>query len=48
MKISCDIIKDLLPLYHDNVCSTDSRKLIEEHLENCEECKSELKNMIQR
>jgi hypothetical protein len=43
MKISCDIIKDLLPLYHDNVCSTDSRKLIEEHLENCEECKAELK-----
>ncbi len=43
MKISCDIIRDLLPLYHDNVCSTDSRKLIAEHLDNCEECKAELK-----
>jgi hypothetical protein len=43
MKISCDIIRDLLPLYHDNVCSTDSRKLIIEHLDNCEKCKAELK-----
>lgn len=43
MNISCDIIKDLLPLYHDDVCSEDSRKLIEEHLDNCEACKAELK-----
>ncbi len=43
MKISCDIIRDLLPLYHDNVCSPDSCKLIAEHLDNCEKCKVELK-----
>jgi len=36
MRITCEIIKDLLPLYHDNVCSEDSRKLIEEHLLTCE------------
>lgn len=41
MKISCDVIKDLLPLYIDNVCSDDTRKLIEEHLEECENCKKE-------
>lgn len=42
MKISCDIIRDLLPLYHDDVCSIDSCKLIEEHIDHCEECKAEL------
>lgn len=42
MKMSCDIIRDLLPLYYDNVCSKDSCKLIEEHIDNCQECKAEL------
>lgn len=38
MNISCDIIKDLLPLYHDDVCSEDSKIAIEEHLQSCIEC----------
>jgi len=42
MKVSCDVVKDLLPLYHDNVCSIDSCRLIEEHIDKCEECKNEL------
>ena len=42
MKISCDIISDLLPLYYDDVCSQSSRKLVEEHLEECEKCKQML------
>ena len=42
MKISCEIIKDLLPLYHDNVCSEESRVLIEEHLTDCCDCRVEL------
>ena len=41
-KISCDIIKDILPLYYDNVCSYDSKKMVEEHLAECNSCKSEL------
>lgn len=45
MRITCEIIKDLLPLYHDNVCSEDSRKLIEEHLSTCERCRDELKEI---
>ena len=45
MRITCEIIKDLLPLYHDNVCSEDSRKLIEEHLSACEKCRDELKQI---
>ena len=30
MKLSCDVIQDLLPLYHDGVCSKESRKIVEE------------------
>jgi len=42
MKISCEIIKDLLPLYHDDVCSEESRVLVEEHIPDCTICKEEL------
>ena len=45
MKISCEIIKDLLPLYLDGVCSNDSKALIEEHLTECDNCKAELQAM---
>ncbi|MFJ7737874.1 zf-HC2 domain-containing protein [Lysinibacillus sp. NPDC097287] len=41
-KITCNIIKDILPLYYDDVCSEDSKKMIEEHLVGCDGCKSEL------
>lgn len=42
MNISCEIIKDLLPLYHDGICSSDSKKMIEEHLAHCDSCRAEL------
>ena len=42
MKISCEIIKDLLPLYHDGVCSNDSRSMVKEHIAYCDTCKAEL------
>lgn len=45
MNVSCEIIKDLLPLYHDGVCSSDSKKMIEDHLEHCADCKAELEAM---
>ncbi|MCR1897486.1 zf-HC2 domain-containing protein [Irregularibacter muris] len=45
MKASCEIIKDLLPLYHDEVCSNDSKTMIEEHLKDCDSCKAELQAM---
>lgn len=40
MKYKCGIIKDLLPLYVDHVCSDESKELIEEHLLECNNCKS--------
>ena len=45
MKISCEIIKDLLPLYLDEVCSNDSKVLIEEHIAEYDSCKAELQAM---
>jgi Predicted integral membrane protein len=42
MKISCEIIKDLIPLYCDGVCSKESKAVVEEHLADCENCKAEL------
>lgn len=38
MKQPCGIIRDLLPLYHDGVCSAESRAAVEEHLAECSEC----------
>ena len=45
MKVSCEIIKDLLPLYKDEVCSEDSQRLIQEHLQTCDECKKLFEQM---
>ena len=45
MKTSCAVIKDLLPLYYDDVCSKESKVLVEEHIEGCEDCKAELLTM---
>jgi Putative zinc-finger len=44
-KVSCEIIKDMLPLYYDEVCSGDSKKMVEEHLSQCNNCKKELENI---
>ncbi|MCL1819273.1 MAG: zf-HC2 domain-containing protein [Oscillospiraceae bacterium] len=45
MKHSCELVKDLLPLYHDGVCSEHSRQIIEEHISECEKCKNELRKI---
>jgi len=39
MKIPCDVIMDLLPLYHDGVCAENSKKIVEEHIAECDSCK---------
>ncbi|WP_342532428.1 zf-HC2 domain-containing protein [Lysinibacillus sp. FSL K6-0057] len=41
-KVSCEIIKDMLPLYYDDVCSDESKRMVEEHLVGCPNCKNEL------
>lgn len=44
-ELKCEVIRDLLPLYHDGVCSEESKKLVEEHLTSCEGCREELFGM---
>ncbi len=38
--IKCEVIKDLLPLYVDDVLSKESCEMCEEHLDACTECKA--------
>ena len=40
----CDIIKDLLPSYVDNICSEASKEWVEAHLAECEECRATAQN----
>ena len=44
-KIPCEIIRDMLPLYQDDICSEKSRNAIEEHIKECESCRTYLKKM---
>lgn len=44
-KYSCEVIQDLLALYHDGVCSEGSRKAVEQHLSECEMCSAVAKQL---
>lgn len=48
MKNECGIVRDLLPLYIENMVSEDSREFIEEHLSCCAECKWTYLSMTSR
>ncbi len=39
MKITCDVIQDLMPSYIDGILSEDSQTLVEEHMGTCQECR---------
>ncbi|MCI8386908.1 MAG: zf-HC2 domain-containing protein [Clostridiales bacterium] len=38
-KLDCDVVRDLMPLYIDKVCSESSTSLVREHLNCCDECR---------
>ena len=38
-KYSCKVIQDLMPLYLEQDLSEESKKIVEEHLKDCEACK---------
>ena len=40
--LPCEVVKDLLPLYHDGVVSSDTGIMIGAHLDHCEKCRTEL------
>ena len=43
MKPACDMIRDLLPLYQDGVCSEESKRQVDAHLQDCPACREELR-----
>lgn len=45
MKKECSIIRDILPLYTENMVSDETREFIEEHLSVCNECKTKMEKM---
>ena len=44
-KIECNVIMDLLPSYVDDICSDESKAMVEEHIMNCKDCKAALESM---
>lgn len=47
MKVPCEIVRDLLPLYLDGIASAPSRQMVETHFSECKECNalfSQMKN----
>lgn len=38
-RISCNVTKDLLPSYLDEICSEESKELVDEHLLECPACR---------
>lgn len=45
MKNECDIVKDLLFSYNDNILSNTSKEFVENHLKGCDECKKTLEQI---
>lgn len=43
--MKCNIIQDLLPSYADEICSEDTRELVDEHIAECSECREKLEQM---
>lgn len=39
MKYTCNLIRDILPLYHDGAASSESAQAVEEHLGTCSACR---------
>lgn len=47
MKNECSIIRDILPLYVENMVSEDTSEFVKEHLESCPACRAELEKLLE-
>lgn len=45
MKKECSIVREILPLFAENMVNEETAEYVKLHLENCEECKEELSNL---
>lgn len=48
VELRCDIVGDLLPLYHDKVVSEGTREAVSRHISTCEKCKNEYNILNER
>ena len=42
MKLPCAVVRDLLPLYAENLTEDETKKMVDEHLEDCPACRQRL------
>ena len=47
MRNECNIIRDILPLYVENMVSDDTASFVREHLEKCDLCRNEAASLRQ-
>ena len=45
MKNECSIVRDLLPLYFENMVSTETAQYVKAHLQECATCRAELERL---
>lgn len=45
--LQCEIVKDLLPLYHDDVVSDVTKNAVKEHLDGCQDCTAEYESLCE-
>ena len=43
--MNCGIIRDLLPLYAEDICGEETKLAVEEHLKGCANCRARLEDM---
>lgn len=48
MKNECSVVKDLLPLYYENMLREDTAEFVEEHLKNCSECMADYNSLKEK
>ncbi len=44
-KLQCEIVEDLLPLYHDGVVNSITHQAVKNHIDECEKCKKEYESL---
>lgn len=43
--MKCEVVRDLLPLYDEKLCSAESAAIVEEHIKTCAACRSLLEKL---
>lgn len=45
-ELPCNVIQDMIPLVKDNVASQETIKIVTEHIDSCEGCKTEFNSFV--